>query len=86
MWSNQSMFELLDTVLGPYTLKEWAIGLIAFGVVLQVVTTLKQKVIADRATSGLTKARCLGCNWRGQVSKYHRTCPKCGSAISRLER
>ncbi len=80
------MFELLDTVLGPYTIKEWGLGFIAFGVVLQVFTTLKHKVVADRATSGLTKAQCLSCNWRGRVSKYHRACPKCGSAITRRRR
>jgi rRNA maturation endonuclease Nob1 len=26
--------------------------------------------------------RCAGCGWLGTVSKFHRTCPKCGNQIT----
>jgi len=75
--------EFIDTVIGPWTIKEWAIGLVIFGVLLQIGTTIKHKFLADKATGNLRKARCPACRWNGKVSKFHHTCPKCGNNIVR---
>ena len=79
----ENFLDTLGNQLGPFTLLQWALGAIAFGFALQIFTGIKHRVIANKA-GGLTKAKCLGCGWNGRVSKFHRTCPKCGNVVTRL--
>lgn len=72
-------------MLGPFSLKEWAIYLVLFGFALQAYTAIKRKLVSDKATGNLMKSKCLGCGWSGKVSKHHRSCPKCGNVITRVK-
>jgi Zn finger protein HypA/HybF involved in hydrogenase expression len=69
--------------IGPFTVLQWSIGAIAFGFALQIGTAIKHRLIANKAT-GMSKAKCLNCSWSGRVSKFHRTCPKCGNVVTRV--
>jgi rRNA maturation endonuclease Nob1 len=76
--------EILSRQVGPYTLLQWIIGL----AVVYVLVTVLQKVF-KKATAKPDKdfvaMRCAGCGWVGKVSRFHRTCPKCGDNITRTD-
>ena len=77
--------EWLNNPVGPLTVQQW--GLIIF--VLIVGFSIYNWLSAKKAAAGeggLTRARCIGCGWEGNVSKFHRTCPKCGNQITRLSK
>lgn len=76
---------MLETQVGPLTVQEWALALIA----MSVVFTIFRFMFGKKKTAGadnLAAASCLGCGWKGMVSKYHRTCPKCGNNVTRLNK
>lgn len=77
--------ELLHTPLGPFTLLQWAIGLVVLSVAMSAWSKFTRK--NKSAVGGkLSEAQCVGCGWKGRVSKYHRQCPKCGNSITKLSR
>jgi len=75
---------MLETQVGPLTVQEWGLvllGIVVFFSVLNFITArMKKTAGADK----LAEASCLVCGWSGRVSRYHRTCPKCGNSITRL--
>jgi len=77
--------EAFETMVGPLSLGQWALVVIGIIAAFSVINWLSRKGKAA-AESKLTSASCLVCNWKGNVSKYHRTCPKCGNSITRLTR
>ena len=46
---------------------------------------LKRKHLQQivKANGKKVPGKCLGCGWTGEVSLYHRTCPKCGNNITK---
>ena len=78
--------DLLNATFGPFSVLQWGGGLVLFGVLVGFWNTWS----ASRSPSGLqgklAPASCLSCGWKGKVSKFHRTCPKCGDAITRTQR
>ncbi len=77
--------EFLTTQLGPLNLWQWAAVLVVGSVAMSSGSKfLKRK---ESAVGGkLQAASCIGCGWKGNVSKYHRQCPKCGNSITRMSR
>ncbi len=77
--------EVFETQVGPLTLGQW--GLVVIGVII-LSSVLRWAARKGKAAGQdkLTSASCLVCNWKGSVSKYHRTCPKCGNNITRMTR
>ncbi|MCP4867729.1 MAG: hypothetical protein GY898_03310 [Proteobacteria bacterium] len=76
---------MLETQVGPLTVQEWGLALIG----ISSLFTIGRFMFGGKKTAGsdnLAPASCLGCGWQGNVSKYHRTCPKCGNNITRLQR
>ena len=78
------IMEWLSQPLGPLTAGQWLGG--AFG--LGTLMWLGSQIGRSRGSHGdkLSQARCLVCKWEGNVSKYHRICPKCRNQITRLAR
>ena len=69
----------------PLTVLQWTIALVVFGIALGAWTRFTRR--HDSAVGGkLSEASCIGCGWKGRVSKYHRQCPKCGNAITKTSR
>ncbi|MCO4768938.1 MAG: hypothetical protein KDA24_02845 [Deltaproteobacteria bacterium] len=79
----QDFLSKLDHYMGPFTIKQWGLGLLAIGFALQIYTEIRRKLEANAATGSTSHAKCLGCGWRGKISKFHRTCPKCGNIVTR---
>jgi hypothetical protein len=77
--------EWLHNPIGPLSVQQW--GLVIFVLVagFALYNVFSSKAAAKTA-EGLTRARCVGCGWEGNVSKFHRTCPKCGNQITRMSR
>ena len=78
--------ELFAQSVGPFTVLQWCIGLVAFGVLLGMWNSYSASRGETGAHGKLSPAQCLSCGWKGNVSKFHRVCPKCGTGITRLER
>jgi len=78
--------EFLDTAIGPFTVMQWAIGLVLFSLAISAWNMLNKKPATSAAGGKLSPAHCMGCGWKGNVSKYHRQCPKCGNAITKLSK
>ncbi len=76
--------EWLDTEVGPLSVQQWGLLIFAIVVAFALFNWLSSKKGSE--TGGLTRARCIGCGWEGNVSKFHRTCPKCGNQITRLSK
>ncbi len=77
--------EPLAVQLGPFTVLQWAMGLVVFGFALGLWNKFTRR--QESAVGGkLSDASCIGCGWKGQVSKYHRQCPKCGNSITKTSR
>ena len=77
--------EFLAQHVGPLTVGQWIGVVVAVSLIKPLLGFLKSL----RGSSGgdnLSEANCLVCGWSGRVSKYHRTCPKCGNEITRLNR
>lgn len=74
----------LSTPVGPLTVQQWGLVVFAIVVAFSLVNWLTGSKRHD--SRALTRGRCLGCGWEGSVSKYHRTCPKCGNKITRLSK
>ena len=72
--------DMLDTqVFGGVTVMHLVIGFIALMVSLKLWDVLKGKAVEP---DHYESARC-GCGWKGRVSKFTRTCPKCNNDIVR---
>ncbi len=78
--------DFLNQSVGPLTLGQWIGALVAFLVISSALSAMKRKSEQKEAAANTSEARCLGCGWQGRVSRYHRTCPKCGNSITRLAR
>lgn len=77
--------EFLDTQIGPLTIGQIAIALVVFSIAVTLFNKLTKK--EESAVGGkLSAAHCMGCGWQGNVSKFHRQCPKCGNAITKLNK
>lgn len=76
--------DFLTKVVGPLTVLQWIGVFVAVTVVFPALGRLFGK--KEQHDDKLTPARCLGCGWQGKVSKYHRTCPKCGNQITKLSK
>lgn len=76
--------EFFDTVFGPFTYKEWILGLFAFGFVLHAYGVMKAKLAYRSATRHPRHGRCRECGWKGTVSSHNRTCPRCKALIERV--
>ena len=77
--------EWLDKMVGPLSIQQWGLAvflLIVAFTIFNMVSGKKGKAEAG----GLTRARCIACGWEGNVSRFHRTCPKCGNQITRLSK
>ena len=77
--------EWLHNQVGPLSVQQWGLAIFVMVVGFAVFNMLNGKK-ASRSAEGLTRARCVGCGWEGNVSKFHRTCPKCGNQITRMSR
>lgn len=79
-----SFVDVLSNQVGPLSVLQW-IGAVVVGLILlsAVPRLFRSKTQHD---DKLAAARCLGCGWQGKVSKYHRTCPKCGNQITRMSK
>ena len=75
--------DFLSTPVGPLSIGQWAGAVAAFLVVSSLFSSMRQKTEQAKGSAG-SPARCLGCGWEGKVSRYHRTCPRCGNSITRL--
>jgi anaerobic ribonucleoside-triphosphate reductase len=75
---------MLETQIGPLTLLEWGLALIGIMVLFSIINLITGKKKTAGADN-LSAASCLGCGWEGPVSKYHRTCPRCGNNITRMK-
>ncbi len=76
---------MLETQIGPLTFQEWGLLVVGLVVVFGVINWLKGRG-GGAGEQNLTWASCMGCQWQGRVSKYHRTCPKCGNNITRIQK
>lgn len=74
----------LDNQVGPLSVQGWGLLIFVLIVGFAVFNWLSSK--KGSTTGGLAQARCIACGWEGNVSKYHRTCPKCGNQITRLSK
>ncbi|GEM_PF-1074106 len=73
--------EFLARQVGPLTLMQWAIAIVVGYVAISLLQSILKK--ADGSESKDTVSmRCAGCGWHGSVSRFHRTCPKCGDNIT----
>jgi hypothetical protein len=78
--------DFLSTQVGPLTAGQW-LGIVVAGFVLSsFMNMMRRKTASNAAGAKLSAASCLGCGWQGKVSQYHRTCPRCGNSITRLNR
>lgn len=78
--------EFLSNQVGPLTVGGWIGALVVLSIVSSVFSAMRRKAGGGGAGTTLSAARCMGCGWQGKVSKYHRTCPKCGNSITRLSK
>ena len=78
--------DFLSQAVGPLSLGQWIGVLVALLVVFPLLNKLGSWSKRHGEQANLGEAKCLGCGWKGRVSKYHRTCPRCGNAITRLSR
>ena len=77
--------EFLAIHIGPGTLGQIILGLVIFSVAISAWNKFSRR--NESAVGGkLSAAHCMGCGWKGNVSKYHRQCPKCGNAITKLNK
>ncbi len=75
----------LSNDIGPLTVQQWGLAVIALMAVSAIVNWLKSRPNSSDQEK-LSEGRCLVCSWSGKVSRYHRTCPKCGNSITRMSR
>jgi len=78
--------DALNQPFGPLTLLQWFLSLGGLMVFFAVVNSMAASRKARKGEEGAMEAKCLGCGWRGKVSRFHRTCPKCGNSITRLSK
>jgi predicted RNA-binding Zn-ribbon protein involved in translation (DUF1610 family) len=76
----------LSQYFGPFTLLQWLFVAGGAMVAMNVMGYVARTRRANEANDKAVPARCLSCHWEGKVSKYHRTCPKCGMNITKLSR
>jgi ribosomal protein L32 len=76
--------DFLDKVVGPLSVLQWAGVLLGIVALTSIAGWMRRAKGTAAADAKLTDASCLGCGWKGRVSRYHRTCPKCGNNITRL--
>ncbi len=73
--------EFFAREVGPLTVMQWgiaiAIALVAISALQTMIRTMKGGESKDTVPM-----RCPGCGWHGSVSRFHRTCPKCGDQIT----
>ncbi len=78
--------DFLSTQVGPLSVGQWIGAVVAFIVISAVMKAIKSKGGGGRDPGAVSAAGCLGCGWNGDVSRYHRTCPRCGNSITRLNK
>jgi predicted RNA-binding Zn-ribbon protein involved in translation (DUF1610 family) len=78
--------DFLSAPVGPLTVGQWIGALVVFMALSSFLGVLRRRSEAKAHSGTVSAARCLGCGWQGKVSRYHRTCPKCGNSITRLSK
>ena len=78
--------DFLSQQVGPLSVQEWGLAVLGLIALFALLNWVKTAMQAPQDSDNLTPGRCLGCGWEGRVSRYHRTCPKCGNEITRLSR
>ena len=73
--------EFLSEQVGPFTVLQWLTYVFVAVVGLNIARSFLGKVQGTNDRD-FVSMRCAGCTWSGKVSKFHRTCPKCGNHIS----
>ena len=74
--------DILWTQVGPLTLIQWAIAVAVGWFAISALQAIFRKVEPETDKKEYMNMRCPGCGWLGTVSKFHRTCPKCGNQIT----
>ena len=67
-----------------FDIKTIVIVVIAFFVVLFVLKLLFRILGGGKEgleTGSQVNKQCASCGWKGQVSKFHRKCPNCGTEL-----
>lgn len=75
--------DFLSDQVGPLSVGQWIGAVVAFLIVSSIMNAMRGRN-AQGAGGTVSAAGCLGCGWKGKVSRYHRTCPRCGNSITRL--
>lgn len=77
--------DFLAQQVGPLTVGQWIGAVVAISLIKPILGFIKG-LSGGSSGENMSAANCLVCGWEGKVSKYHRTCPKCGNQITRLQR
>ena len=76
--------DFLSNQVGPLNVGQWIGAIVAFLVVSSILGAMRRRSARGPGGGTVSAAGCLGCGWKGNVSRYHRTCPRCGNSITRL--
>jgi ribosomal protein L32 len=78
--------DALNQTLGPLTMLQWFLALGGLMVVFSIFNALSRRAKEAKGDDDTVRAKCLVCGWNGKVSRFHRTCPKCGNSITRMSK